>query len=358
MGFAGDLEEWQRLLGARSRRGYRDHVGLALTIYAASGRNGDMKAHCSCGWVVLFITVVLSTSAGLLLGASFQPFDTVKGYETIPGAWELAFDGENIWVSSTEHPYVAKHRASDGALLDEFRVLGIHDFALAYDGRNMWVGSDGTDTLTRLRASNGALVDILTTSDDPQGLVFDGTSMWVSNRTRGWVSKLRRKDGRPIERIDLNGGPGPMVFDGANIWVVLTFGGPDQGGNAVAKLSLDAQLIGKYPVGAYPYFIASDGANIYVSNSFGETITKLRAIDGVLLNTFHIEGNPEGIAYGAGSLWVATELDNQLTRLNPEDGTVEETFHVPELPFDVLFDGVGIWVASSRGRLTNIIPSP
>jgi DNA-binding beta-propeller fold protein YncE len=60
-----------------------------------------------------------------------------------------------------------------------------------------------------------------------------------------------------------------VVFDGNNIWVT------NEGGNSVTKLrSLDGAPLGTFPVGPGPTGIAFDGANVWIANTGGNTLSK------------------------------------------------------------------------------------
>jgi len=49
------------------------------------------------------------------------------------------------------------------------------------------------------------------------------------------------------------------------------------------------------------YGIAFDGTNIWVANSGGNTVTKIRASDGSLVGTYHVS-NPWGIAFDGATI--------------------------------------------------------
>jgi DNA-binding beta-propeller fold protein YncE len=51
-----------------------------------------------------------------------------------------------------------------------------------------------------------------------------------------------------------------------------------------------------------PRGVAFDGANIWVTNLGGDSVTKLRASDGKLLGTFAVGSNPYGVALDAASV--------------------------------------------------------
>jgi hypothetical protein len=90
-----------------------------------------------------------------------------------------------------------------------------------------------------------------------------------------------------IQTFLVGSNPVGVVFDGANIWVT------NSGDDTVTKLrARDGALQGTFPVGDTPQEIAFDGANIWVANFFGDSLTKLRASDGALLGTFNGGARP------------------------------------------------------------------
>jgi hypothetical protein len=135
--------------------------------------------------------------------------------------------------------------------------------------------------------------------------------------------------------------PDGIAFDGANIWVA------NGGGNTVTKLrSSDGVSLGTFTVGANPFGIAFDGANLWVANSTG--VTKLRASDGSNLGTFSVGASPLGVACDGSNIWVASFGNGTVTKLRAGDGTPLGTFTLPFPPFGVAFDGENIWVTNGE----------
>src|SRR5436190_5291202 len=75
---------------------------------------------------------------------------------------------------------------------------------------------------------------------------------------------------------------------------------------ATAQQPLDASYtIETFPAGGdYLFDLASDGANIWVTNDFVNTVTKLRASDGVILGTFDVGVNPRYITFDGTNIWI------------------------------------------------------
>ena len=83
---------------------------------------------------------------------------------------------------------------------------------------------------------------------------------------------------------------------------------------AVAALApAVAPQSGAFAVGKGPEGLAFDGASVWVTNQFSNSVTKLRASDGALIGTYAVGNGPFGVvttntnAAGA-SVWVGPAL--------------------------------------------------
>ncbi len=136
-------------------------------------------------------------------------------------------------------------------------------------------------------------------------------------------------------------GPHGIAFDGANIWVT------NFDGNTVTELlAATGAVLGTFPVGTEPEGVAFDGANIWVVNAGSNSVTKLLAATGALVNTFSVGSNPQGIAFDGANIWVANTNSNNVTKLLATTGGPVGTFTVGSNPNSVAFDGANIWVTN------------
>jgi DNA-binding beta-propeller fold protein YncE len=60
-----------------------------------------------------------------------------------------------------------------------------------------------------------------------------------------------------------------------------------------------------FTVGNEPFGLAFDGANMWVTNELGGSVTKLRASDGSNLGVFPVGDGPTGVAFDGANIWVA-----------------------------------------------------
>ena len=56
-------------------------------------------------------------------------------------------------------------------------------------------------------------------------------------------------------------------------------------------------IVQSFPVGDGPSGLAFDGANIWVTETYDDTVTKLRASDGALLGTFPVGTEPGPVVF-------------------------------------------------------------
>jgi DNA-binding beta-propeller fold protein YncE len=77
--------------------------------------------------------------------------------------------------------------------------------------------------------------------------------------------------------------------------------------------------VGTFAVGVEPHGIAFDGAHMWVANSGGGSVTKLRASDGQLVDSYWSSssthyGNPLGVAFDGAHIWVANSGIGRVTK--------------------------------------------
>ena len=134
--------------------------------------------------------------------------------------------------------------------------------------------------------------------------------------------------------------PYAICFDGANIWVTNRYI------STVTKLRVsDGTVVGTYNVGKEPMGICFDGANIWVTNSGSNSVTKLRASDGTVLGTYNTN-TPWGICSDGGNIWIANRYSNTISKLRASDGTVLGIYNVGSEPWGICSDGSSIWVSN------------
>jgi len=137
--------------------------------------------------------------------------------------------------------------------------------------------------------------------------------------------------------------PRGIEFDGANIWI------SNSGANSVSKLrATDGVSLGTFTVGAGPQGIAFDGSNVWVANPGSTSVTKLRASDGSNLGAFPVGSGPWAVAFDGANIWVTNSGSGTVTKLRASDGSNLGTFAVGLNPVAIVFDGTYMWVGNNN----------
>ena len=100
-----------------------------------------------------------------------------------------------------------------------------------------------------------------------------------------------------------------------------------------------------FGVGNRPFWVASDGSHMWVTNANDGSVTKLRSSDGANQGTFNVGPDPRAVAFDGKNIWVANFGGNSVTKLSAADGAVLETITVGDRPWGLAFDGTYMWVA-------------
>jgi len=130
----------------------------------------------------------------------------------------LEFDGTNLWIANwCGGGIVTKMDPASGAILASYGVFTCND--IAFDGENVWITSGNNDQIVKLRASDGANQGTFAVGASPVGVTFDGTHVWVMNSADDTVTRLRAMDGTVVDTFPAGGAPLRGVFDGASIWI-------------------------------------------------------------------------------------------------------------------------------------------
>gem|GEM_PF-5336783 len=271
--------------------------------------------------------------------------DLVESFSVDSFPVGLAFDGDDIWVTS-DVPLgkVTKLRANDGVNLGSFDAGGSTLYA-AFDGTNVWFTNPDNNTVTRLRASDGTPQGTFSVGARPTGILFDDANIWVANEFDNTVSKLQASDGRLLGTFRTGTSPFELAYDGANVWITNL-----DSGNVTKLRASDGTLQGEFRVGGrYPKGICSDGENIWVTTT--RRVAKLRASDGTVIATGHIGEFANDLAFDGVHIWATRSGDgfhttDALIELNQSDASIENVYRTEEHPVGILFAGASIWVTN------------
>jgi sugar lactone lactonase YvrE len=117
----------------------------------------------------------------------------------------------------------------------------------------------------------------------------------------------------------------------------------------------NATILGLTPVGSYPAFVRSDGADLWVANIGGNSVSRVRASDGKLLETW--TGAPFAIGVLAAMGHVFVTGGTNLYRIDPSQAAGAVTTVASNLGSQaegIAFDGSRIWTANFTGGSVSI----
>ena len=272
-------------------------------------------------------------------------------------------DGADLWVANNDGDSISRVRASDGKLLETWTGAISAAGVLSAEGLIFVNGFLDTGKLYQFDPTQP--VSAVTTlaislGNSPVGIAFDGARVWTAN---GGVSVSHA--GASVSIVTLNPlgvsnitagftSPVGILYDGTNICV--TDRGDGMSAGSLFKLDSTGVIIQTVTVGTSPDFPGFDGTNIWVPNTFSDTVTVIRALTGTVLTTLTGNGLNGPIAaafdgervlvtnFGGSSvsLWKASDL-SPLGSVSTGSATG---------PRGACSDGLNFWITlASTGKL-------
>ena len=118
--------------------------------------------------------------------------------------------------------------------------------------------------------------------------------------------------------------------------------------------------IGTIEVGLHPIGIASDGADLWVANQSGNTVSRVRASDGKLLDTWtgDVQDFPTAVLVAMGRVFVTGGYaPGILFMIDPSQpaGPLVPVATIGGIPSAITFDGSRIWTAN-EGSVSIVTP--
>jgi DNA-binding beta-propeller fold protein YncE len=253
-----------------------------------------------------------------------------------------------------------------------------------FDGKYMWVAIQNPDggVLEKMTTS-GTLISTTGVGSAPVEMAFDGNNVWVTDYTSSdiaivdghsiWVanngnntntvSKFDAASMTLVATYPTGRSPDGVAFDGTNMWVTNSYG------DTVWVFTQSGKQIYGYATGQFPLSMAFDGQNMWIGNGTGVdvgppvpgigSLTKIRVADGRNMGTFTIGHHVRGLVYDGTSIWACNARDNTVSRVSVSDVALLGTFVTGKGPRVAAFDGGKIWVANSEANtLTVFVPPP
>ena len=119
-------------------------------------------------------------------------------------------------------------------------------------------------------------------------------------------------------------------------------------------------VLGLTTVGSAPEFLKSDGADIWVANNGGASVSRVRASDGKLLETWTGATSAFGVLVAMGRILVTGDTSpGNLYRIDPSQAAGAVTTVASTLgggPTGIAFDGARVWTANGFGSVSIVTP--
>jgi hypothetical protein len=194
---------------------------------------------------------------------------------------------------------------------------------IAFDGENLWISSANEGAIYKIEPSTGVILSSLETNlKSPWGMAWDGSLLWVTDfdtmRIYG-VDTITSKIVSSIATPD--GTPTGLTWDGD---LVLA----DFEAHKIFHLDpMSGAIIGEFTVpspGYNPSGLAWDGENLWVADMSASYIFMLDPINGDVLAYYYSPGYyPSDLAWDNGYLWVLDYSTSTVYKTEPGERAVE-----------------------------------
>jgi hypothetical protein len=122
----------------------------------------------------------------------------------------------------------------------------------------------------------------------------------------------------------------------------------------------NATVLGLTTVGSFPALLKSDGADIWVANFNGASVSRVRASDGKMLETWTGATSAWGVLSAMGRVLVTGQTTpGNLYMIDPSQAAGAVTTVASNLgisPFGITFDGARVWTANLSGSVSIVTP--
>jgi outer membrane protein assembly factor BamB len=221
----------------------------------------------------------------------------------VPGAFELATDGETVWVSQvagkgddTRRPSLTRLRA-DGSIA-ETRTLPAHPADIAATERSVWIAFIDTGEVGRVETASGRL-EVWKVGISPASLTIDGDSVWITDTMANRVIRVDTISGRVKESIETGDQPiGIDAFDG-RVWIANASSG------TVTRYDARSGLRMQFRVPALPTDIAIDNGTLWIVSQEGKKLIAVDADSGESRLEVSLSGQPNKLEVVGSNVLVA-----------------------------------------------------
>ena len=140
--------------------------------------------------------------------------------------------------------------------------------------------------------------------------------------------------------ISAGEGPDGIAVDGTTVWV------SNSRGNTLTRLSTktNKQIDEPIPVGANPDEVEASNGVVWVANTDSDSVTRVKGDD---QREFFVEDGPEGLSLGEDFIWVANGNSDSVSRIDLSSGEVSPPIPVGKKPIGIYAGKRFVWVTNS-----------
>jgi hypothetical protein len=266
-----------------------------------------------------------------------------RTYSTTSGQNQIKSDGTDFWI--THAAGVSSYSASTGLLVADYPMANAFGLMIYRPGIVCVTlrTSPGSIELINLHRALAATM-ISKVGNQPIGITTDGTYLWTANY------------GGSVSRVTFTGdastftagfaAPVGALFDGTSVWVT------DFAANDLKKLDSNGNILQSVPCGTGPQLPAYDGANIWVPSYYSNSVTVVRAKDGLVLASLTGNGLSGAVqaAFDGERILVTNSLGHNVSLWKAADLTEIGSSFLYNLlgqavtPYGVCSDGIGFLI--------------
>jgi YVTN family beta-propeller protein len=269
--------------------------------------------------------------------------------------------------------------------------VGSRPSQIAYGSGALWVVNQGDDTISRVDAGARRQVHVITLGAVPTGLAAGKKSIWVTTdkgikvidptydepRTImlrepaattsgpyvpvpmgvafahgatwvlngdffGQVWQINPKTGGAMNKIATGTNPSAIAADGEDVWVSDVFD------NTVSRIDQTGAVTAKVGVGHGSTGLAIARGAVWVVDTEDDNVKRIDPRTASVVTTIPVGHSPGAIAIGGGSIWVANRADGTITRIDPHSNKPSSTINIGDTPVGLVFARGSLWVSVQR----------
>ncbi|MGZ6563240.1 MAG: BTAD domain-containing putative transcriptional regulator [Solirubrobacteraceae bacterium] len=174
----------------------------------------------------------------------------------------------------------------------------------------------------------------------PMGIAFAQRASWMINGDFfGQIWRINTETGRPVEKIVTGTTPTTIATGGGDVWVSDVFD------NTVTRIDRTGVVTARISVGHGPTSIAVGGGAVWVVDTEDDNVKRIDPGTATVVTTIPVGHSPGAIAIGGGAVWVANRADGTISRIDPRSNKPAGTIDVGQSPVGLAFARGSLWVS-------------